>query len=484
MLGKQWLNRYDSADMRGSATERSQDRQRKLDGIVAWYFDHVLQSLPLMLQAALLLLGCALSRYLWEVNLAVALVILVVTSFGVICYVFIVIAGTAFESCPYQTPYSRIFRRVIYHNLLPILHSVSSAVSAALSKFSRLVRSSASHSAFTGARSSLTPPWYSMNNVAIFLKYFFVSMPVALVSDAFPPTAPRVGSKLGYFFGNCPRVCRQTLKRLMDRWSMATSPPTRVLKRRMVVLDLRCISWVLQTSLDKTIRLSALDHLVSISELSHFHPAIILDCFNIFVGCVSVSNGRVVVIQGLEELARLSATGFFDSFHNLTIMDPTLSVLADLRRRYHAIFPSDTDFTGLPFHSTMTKIHLLATRFDIPRYISWKSHKVSSQEHLPFSRRIAEAARLTFEQTLRRKVPRWTLRSAFHLLSLGSVFPPSVVADCLMIIALDVGCDVEFTISLGERCVRIWWLFPLLILNQRRSGAIIKSHYSRTRNNR
>ena len=64
MLGKQWLNRYASTDMRGTAIERSQNRQRKLDGIVTWYFDHVMESLPLMLQIALLLLGCALSRYL------------------------------------------------------------------------------------------------------------------------------------------------------------------------------------------------------------------------------------------------------------------------------------------------------------------------------------------------------------------------------------------------------------------------------------
>jgi hypothetical protein len=50
MLGKQWLNRYASTDMRGSAVERSQHRQRKLDGIITWYFDYVMEALPLMLQ--------------------------------------------------------------------------------------------------------------------------------------------------------------------------------------------------------------------------------------------------------------------------------------------------------------------------------------------------------------------------------------------------------------------------------------------------
>jgi len=86
--------------MRGSAAERSQNRQRKLDGIVAWYFDHVMESLPLMLQAALLLLGCALSRYLWDISIIVALVVVGVTSFGVVSYIFIVVAGTVSESCP------------------------------------------------------------------------------------------------------------------------------------------------------------------------------------------------------------------------------------------------------------------------------------------------------------------------------------------------------------------------------------------------
>ena len=110
MLGKQWLNRYTSTDLRGSAIERGQNRQRKLDGIVTWYFNHVMELLPLMLQAALLLLGCALSRYLWEINVTVASIIIGVTSFGVVFYIFLVAAGAASESCPYQTPGSHALR--------------------------------------------------------------------------------------------------------------------------------------------------------------------------------------------------------------------------------------------------------------------------------------------------------------------------------------------------------------------------------------
>jgi hypothetical protein len=122
MLGKQWLNRYASTDMRGSAIERSQNRQRKLDGIVTWYFDHVMEALPLMLQIALLLLGCALSRYLWEINITVASVVLSVTSFGMTFYIFIIVAGAASESCPYQTPGARFFRHAFHHVFPHIFH--------------------------------------------------------------------------------------------------------------------------------------------------------------------------------------------------------------------------------------------------------------------------------------------------------------------------------------------------------------------------
>ena len=52
MLGKQWLNRYMPVDTQGSAIECSQHRHRKLDDIVCWYFNHVIEPLPLMLQVA------------------------------------------------------------------------------------------------------------------------------------------------------------------------------------------------------------------------------------------------------------------------------------------------------------------------------------------------------------------------------------------------------------------------------------------------
>ena len=112
MLGKQWVNRY-LRNRGGSAADKSRDRQRKLDGFVKWYFHPAIESLPVMLQFALLLLGCALSLYLWTISRTVAGFILAFTLFGLTSYVFLSLAATLYYDCPYQTPPSILVRTVI-----------------------------------------------------------------------------------------------------------------------------------------------------------------------------------------------------------------------------------------------------------------------------------------------------------------------------------------------------------------------------------
>ena len=108
MLGKQWLNRYDQVEMRRSVVDRSRHRQGKMDGMITWHFDLVMESLPLMLQAALLLLGYALSEYLFSINKTVAGVLIGFTTAGLLFYLLIVSAATLSYNCPFQTPLSRI----------------------------------------------------------------------------------------------------------------------------------------------------------------------------------------------------------------------------------------------------------------------------------------------------------------------------------------------------------------------------------------
>ena len=112
MLGKQWVNRY-LRNRGGSTADKSRDRQRKLDGLQKWRFHLAIESLPVMLQLALLLLGCALSQYLWALSRTVAGVIIAVTVLGDTLYVSLTLAATFYYNCPYQTPPSTLTRTVI-----------------------------------------------------------------------------------------------------------------------------------------------------------------------------------------------------------------------------------------------------------------------------------------------------------------------------------------------------------------------------------
>ena len=113
MLGKQWINRYGQNETHGSATDRSRVRERKLNGIETWKFHLVMESLPLILQFALLLLGFALSRYLWGANRSVSSVVVGFTSFGFLFYLSIVTASIFSFDCPFQTPFSLAVRFLI-----------------------------------------------------------------------------------------------------------------------------------------------------------------------------------------------------------------------------------------------------------------------------------------------------------------------------------------------------------------------------------
>ena len=92
--------------------ERCGDRQRKFHGLEKWPFHLFIESLPTMLQIALLLLTFGLSRYMWSVNTSVAGVVISFTILGILFYVGIVVAGTPSYECPFQTPASTALRRL------------------------------------------------------------------------------------------------------------------------------------------------------------------------------------------------------------------------------------------------------------------------------------------------------------------------------------------------------------------------------------
>ena len=142
MLGKQWVNRY-LRNRGGSAADKSRDRQRKLDGLERWRFQLVIESLPVMLQLALLLLGCALSLYLWTISRAVAGVVITITLFGAASYLFFTVAATFFYNCPYQTPPSLMIRTLLsrhHTHFVPLSAPLIATFHSSTEKFRRFLR--------------------------------------------------------------------------------------------------------------------------------------------------------------------------------------------------------------------------------------------------------------------------------------------------------------------------------------------------------
>jgi len=259
MLGKQWVNRY-LRNHGGSAGDKSRDRQRKLDGFEKWHLHLVIEGLPVMLQLALMLLGCALSRYLWMISRTVAGVILTFTLFGLTSYVFFTLAATLYYNCPYQTPPSVLTRTTVRY------------LTRSDAAFARLLRS---------AIASLP----STKNLGRNLKHLCSGVRSALKSF------------------HCLPVVAQEVEGIPV--AAVVVSPTRVFEGISIdweacKADARCISWVLHSMTDPDVILStvrfAADTIWYPEIAGALSPHILAD---LFFDCLL--DGRV--IPGKEEHA-------------------------------------------------------------------------------------------------------------------------------------------------------------------------------------
>jgi len=454
VLGKQWLNRYASTDVRGTGIERSQNRQRKLGGIITWYFDHVMESLPVMLQVALLLLGCALSLYLWEIEVTVACVVLSVTALGVIFYAFVVVAGTAYTNCPYQTPVARILRHILCHILPHILYHILPHI---LPPIISLLRS-ALHDLAAESKCLMlfsSEQWYGWRNwrpnISFLLQYIRY-FPVLLAHDALKLARVMVRALIA-------------LARRIPGWiRSARLPRARRTNQQVATLDLQCISWILQTSLEKGIRLSTLGFLATTPTLVGSSLLLVQKCFDIFIDCIKVSEGNVVIVQGMEQLAEASVTCFILIFSHLSVMDPMSSILADIRQHYRRIFPLYPDFSGFPFLHILGPIHEAMYPRQISVPIEWEGYKPTY--HVAVARAFSKLSWSESEsEGIRLLMPPLRLSFAHLYLCKDPLPSPSVIADCLLIIAIHMGWNVPKTMVSGERYVHTWRISTTLLTN-------------------
>ena len=180
-----------------------------------------MESLLLVLQAALLLISCALSWYFRDINTTVALVVLGVTLFGLLFHLFIVVEGVVSLSFPYQTPVAHILWHIPH--ILGVLRSVIFPI----------IEGFRCYHAFTDIANEYQKGKFPS---------LVVMLPVAILLLPIPPAIDFLLTMKHTISGSIESV-RLHLQ----------------LEQQIALLDLYCISWTLQILLDGPVHLSALN---------------------------------------------------------------------------------------------------------------------------------------------------------------------------------------------------------------------------------
>jgi len=394
IFAKQWSDQYTLTDVRGSTIERSQNRQRKLNGITTWHLNTVIRVLPSFLQLSLSFLSYAVSLYLSVVNPSISF--LCGAAAATIIYLYLTLIAVTNPNFPYRTSASLA---------IPYI-----------------------------CRTLTHDPQWSRGGVMHFLK----GVPRMLIAK-------------------CRHLGQAALWVLVAGFTTNGRLPGGPSSPEQDVLDMQCVLWMVQMPLEKDIQLPALEYLATMTQLADFGPALVASCFDVLTDCMKVVNRSVVVTQGLERLATVSAMCCLRTFSRLSVMDPMSGVLVDVRQCYNEALPPEIKFKGSPFYHTLGAIHRLLKsgreRWQRAR-IEWRGYKPPGHEHAIVARALTELAQSEHRRSEhQKKVPRWIIRFTLHSLSLDPPPSTSVVIDCLSVIAIDLGCEVSSvrTTALSER---------------------------------
>ncbi|KAG9103430.1 hypothetical protein FRC06_010848 [Ceratobasidium sp. 370] len=112
MLAKEWCHAFMSGRA-GETYERARLRQHRWNEIERLKMMDVLTLLPLLMHLALLLFAVGLCIYLWDINIPVAIPVVVITSIFTFIYASTVIHSLTVENCPYTTASSKLAKSYI-----------------------------------------------------------------------------------------------------------------------------------------------------------------------------------------------------------------------------------------------------------------------------------------------------------------------------------------------------------------------------------
>jgi hypothetical protein len=220
---------------------------------------------------------------------------------------------------------------------------------------------------------------------------------------------------------------------------------TNTFEQQIHILDSYCISWMLETSLDRDFNLIALELLMATSIFPTSDPTTLLNCFNILAGCITTIGTRAAVTRGSERLTEMAISCFLTLLSHFLVIVPGSGVLEDVRQRYEKTFAPKMWFGDLKSGPTMTVIHhLFYTGAQGRRAVRWDDFHPSLPEHGSIMRGLLLIAWSEYRRKQQwKKVPRWILRFVLRSLSQDTLPPDDIIADSLLIVGIDLGYAVS-----------------------------------------
>ncbi|KAG8921932.1 hypothetical protein FRC02_012266 [Tulasnella sp. 418] len=110
VIGKQWLNHYGRESQLRSPSAKGIERQRKHMGLEKWKFQAVVETLPTLLQFSLFFFFIGLIDFMWPLNIAVGILILLLSVLTLLFYVVTLSIGILYPNSPFQTRLTNVLR--------------------------------------------------------------------------------------------------------------------------------------------------------------------------------------------------------------------------------------------------------------------------------------------------------------------------------------------------------------------------------------
>jgi len=385
MLGKQWLNRYVRVDMRGSVIDRCRDRQRKMDGMVTWRFELVMEGLPLMLQAALLLLGYALSEYLYSIGRVVASVVIGFTSFGLLFYLLIVSAATLSYNCPFQTPVSLILRFLIHFD----------------DEHKKYLRRS----------------WKWLGRIFRRKKRPSHCLGRAGILD---------GSNTG-----------DDIKLLVVGQDHPSPLFNKGADRGGHVLDSNCIAWMFKMSMDSDVIVAIMRFIPDVVWHAGIRTTPLERLYDTVVECLGSSNGRPVITPKVRNKAYLSAKALLHlAIQRQCIDDKSDKELFESISTRHRIM-GPVDYEGGSESDLESTLGIIDRVFGRSEPMDWKDFSFTVPHHTWMAHILLYRALDVFKKD--ESLPDDVKEFVLHSLRSNPPPPTPIVTDCLFVIGLVLG---------------------------------------------